>query len=633
MQLDKQTRSLVLIFLLLSLVILAIGLVSYGQQAAHLKRVHLADVAAVAELKVGLISEWLAERRANVASASGNPTIANALAQWKLNGDQAAGEHLNGFLRNFRLSYDFASVELLDLDGTPLLAVGNLMPHMEEMAQQAREAVDSGTVRLVDLHYHPQDDSIRMGHIAPIFITTANDRRAIGVLFVGLRPEAHLFPHIQQWPRPSATGELVLARREGNEIAFLNALRHKPDTAFNLRRQVTTEDLPAAIAIRAGAQPIAMEGVDYRGVRTLFAARAVPDTPWHLIAKMDEEEALTELKRVAFTTGGMVALALAVTLAFLSTLWHRQRLEAAEAEASLSAALQISEERYRTVFEKARLPNLLIDPWDARIVAANEAAAAYYGYSIDQLRAMRITDVNTLAPEDIKAEMEQARSENRSHFNFRHRLASGAVRDVEVYSGPLNIDGQRLLYSIIIDVTDRKRMQRELQEMATTDALTGLPNRRHFLTRLEEQLAHLDRAVTPCASVMMLDLDHFKRVNDTYGHAAGDAALRHVANLMHGNIRKIDIPGRIGGEEFAILLPGIGPAEACVTAERLRETIAATPVPLDDGASVPLTISIGISEILPTDSRIDAPLTRADEALYRAKENGRNRTVIAEEME
>ncbi|MEW6647926.1 MAG: GGDEF domain-containing protein [Pseudomonadota bacterium] len=130
----------------------------------------------------------------------------------------------------------------------------------------------------------------------------------------------------------------------------------------------------------------------------------------------------------------------------------------------------------------------------------------------------------------------------------------------------------------------------------------------------------------------IIDLDHFKKVNDTHGHAAGDAVLRHVAKLMRDNIRKIDIPGRIGGEEFAILLPGIGPAEARVTAERLRDTIAAASLMLEDGTTIPLTVSIGIAEILPTDSRIDAPLTRADAALYRAKESGRNRTVVAEEM-
>ncbi|WP_127477152.1 diguanylate cyclase [Sulfurivermis fontis] len=629
---DKQARTLALIFLLFSLAILTTGLVSYGQQAAHLKRVHLDEMEAVAELKVGIITEWLAERRANVASASGNPTIATALAQWKHNGDKTAEEHLLGFLHNFRESYDFASAELLDLDGTRLLGAGDVMPQMSEMRQFAKEAVDTGAVRMVDLHLHKEDGSIRLGHVAPIFVATDTDRRAIGVLFVGLRAESHLYPHIRRWPRPSATGELVLVRREGNEIAFLNPLRHHSDTAFHLRWQVATEELPAAIAIRAGAQPVSMTGIDYRGVRTLFVGRAVPGTSWILIAKMDEAEALAELNQLALTTGGIMALTLAATLAFLSTLWHRQRLTAAEAEATLSRALKASEERYRIFFQNSRLPNLLIDPADGRIIDANKAASTYYGYDIDQLRTMKITAINTLAPEDIRAEMERARSENRNHFNFRHRLASGEIRDVEVYSGPLDIDSQRLLYSIIIDVTDRKRMERELEEMATTDALTGLPNRRHFLTRLEEQLARLDRAVTPCASVMMLDLDHFKKINDTYGHAAGDAVLRHVAKLMRDNIRKIDIPGRIGGEEFAILLPGIGPAEARVTAERLRETIAATPVALDDGESLLLTISIGISEILPTDNRIDAPLTRADAALYRAKESGRNRTVVAEEM-
>ncbi len=171
-------------------------------------------------------------------------------------------------------------------------------------------------------------------------------------------------------------------------------------------------------------------------------------------------------------------------------------------------------------------------------------------------------------------------------------------------------------------------METELRESATTDFLTGLSNRRHFMACMEEQLALVQRQISQWTAVLMLDLDHFKQVNDTYGHAAGDAMLRHVAGLMRDGLRKIDSVGRMGGEEFAFILPGNDLAGAQVLAERLRQKIEATPLVLQAQA-IPITVSIGIAAMLATDTTTDQALVRADQALYRAKAGGRNRVELA----
>ncbi len=127
-----------------------------------------------------------------------------------------------------------------------------------------------------------------------------------------------------------------------------------------------------------------------------------------------------------------------------------------------------------------------------------------------------------------------------------------------------------------------------------------------------------------CAAVLMLDIDHFKRVNDQHGHAAGDAVLRHLASLMRVGQRKIDKLGRVGGEEFAILLPGANGDAALAYAERLRQSVAGTPIEID-GVMLAITVSIGIASLNAADPTADAALIRADKALYSAKEAGRNR--------
>lgn len=178
------------------------------------------------------------------------------------------------------------------------------------------------------------------------------------------------------------------------------------------------------------------------------------------------------------------------------------------------------------------------------------------------------------------------------------------------------------------DITQRKRLEAELREQSITDTLTGLPNRRHFFARLEDDLARVKRLDTLHASILMLDLDLFKRVNDDYGHFTGDAVLIHFAALMREQLRKIDSVGRVGGEEFAIVLPGADQASARIFAERLCQKVAETPL-VQNGERILVTVSIGIAELKSTDANADAVLIRADEALYRAKKNGRNRVEVS----
>jgi len=173
-------------------------------------------------------------------------------------------------------------------------------------------------------------------------------------------------------------------------------------------------------------------------------------------------------------------------------------------------------------------------------------------------------------------------------------------------------------------VEELERVCAELAVAATTDPLTGLFNRRAFFTRLAEAWAEADRLHHPLALVL-LDLDGFKEINDAYGHEAGDRVLQHVARLMRVSARGYDVPARIGGEEFALLMPGAGRAQGLAAAERLRAKLEATPVELDPG-SLRVTASFGVAS-RPTAQDPQDLLRRADRALYAAKRAGRNRVA------
>ena len=172
-----------------------------------------------------------------------------------------------------------------------------------------------------------------------------------------------------------------------------------------------------------------------------------------------------------------------------------------------------------------------------------------------------------------------------------------------------------------------------LRRSGFTDVLTGWHNRRYLQARMKEELARACRDGRGLVC-MMLDIDHFKRVNDNWGHAAGDGVLRELAQRIDAEVRASDVAARFGGEEFVILLPNTSSADGQYLAERIRNAVAAAPFELPDGGQVPVTVSIGIAEFDPGAGNGDlkslgeALIARADVALYGAKAAGRDRVVV-----
>lgn len=178
----------------------------------------------------------------------------------------------------------------------------------------------------------------------------------------------------------------------------------------------------------------------------------------------------------------------------------------------------------------------------------------------------------------------------------------------------------------LVDVSESYLRTQRLQEEATTDTLTGLANRRHFSLVASQDIGSSRSSGLPLA-VLALDIDHFKRVNDQYGHDAGDLVLSLIARIFKACMRDGDLAARMGGEEFAALLPRANQEQALMVAERIRQSVASTPIVLPDGQALSVTISIGSTLWQSSDGDIQDALKRADMALYHAKEQGRNRVV------
>jgi diguanylate cyclase (GGDEF)-like protein len=202
----------------------------------------------------------------------------------------------------------------------------------------------------------------------------------------------------------------------------------------------------------------------------------------------------------------------------------------------------------------------------------------------------------------------------------------GTSFPAEYSSSP--IFDQGIIRGVVVtfsDITERKRLEEELQHQATTDELTGEINRRHFLSLAFGELTRAIRLEHPL-SIALIDIDHFKSINDTYGHAVGDQALIVFSKICRQNIREIDVFARFGGDEFALLLPETSREQAFMTIERVRLVLADQPFVLA-GKPVSITISSGIASLSSDQETFDVLLSRADQALYQAKEAGRNCVV------
>jgi diguanylate cyclase (GGDEF)-like protein len=192
--------------------------------------------------------------------------------------------------------------------------------------------------------------------------------------------------------------------------------------------------------------------------------------------------------------------------------------------------------------------------------------------------------------------------------------------------------GLLLFHWLPLAVRDWKRSEqrtRDLQTLASVDPLTGLYNRRQFETLARAELGRSQRYMRPC-SFLMIDIDHFKRVNDTFGHEMGDWVLKTVASILATARRDADVVARFGGEEFVIMLPETTPEAAATVAERIRMMVSANSMAVGD-AKLSLTISAGVGEVTASSPSIEAVIRDADRALYEAKRTGRNRVCVAKQ--
>ena len=370
-------------FLVLAALVAGLAYWAWAQQARSLTQQAERSLDAVARLKAGQITAWTAERQGDARLLSGDELLSAATADLLAGRDAAASAvRIHSNLDTMRRLHGYVDIVLATPDGRPLIRVPAMAtrPLGPRVRALIADAARTGEVVSSDLYLGP-DGVARIEMVAPLAAQRPGDP-PVAVVVMHIDPKRFLYPFIQDWPLPSASGETLLVERRGARVVYLNELRHRKGTALRLSISAANATLPAAMAVR-GRRGI-VEGVDYRGVPVMAAIAPVLGTHWYVVAKVDKSEVLDPIRRRGWLTAGFTLLVVALGATGALLLWRLR-------ERQLDAELVASELKYRTLVENLSA-GVVVHAADTRIVLSNPAASRLLGLSGDQLLGKTAVD-------------------------------------------------------------------------------------------------------------------------------------------------------------------------------------------------------------------------------------------------
>jgi len=330
------------------------------------------------------------------------------------------------------------------------------------------------------------------------------------------------------------------------------------------------------------------------------------------------------------TALGLALAMVVLNCALALSVSHRNRLQRLQwlgvhAERRISAELADSRVMFDAMFATSPVPMVVTQAATGEILYLNESCVDLIQAPRHELIGTTLARFYADAGDRERLKTLLQRDGVTSEFEIEVRNAKGESRFVMVKAAIVDTPQGKLNMTAIIDITHRRDAERSLEWLASIDSLTGLLNRSSFFANGRAEISRASRSGQPL-SLMMIDLDHFKAINDTWGHQGGDRALQAFAGLCLSRLRDLDLIGRLGGEEFAVLLPNADLSGAAAVADELRLALSRLTIPGSDGLR--MTASFGVTAVMPGEVDLEAAIGRADCALYRAKRGGRNRVAV-----
>ena len=388
----KVAYALILIFALAATGIIAAGYLSFRSYHKLFRAEVERQLSSIADLKISELTQWRKERLGDATVFLDNVSFSRRVKQYLEDpDDKEARGRLETWLEKVQTAYDYDRVFLIDPQGNKRLAVPETSDQVDQrVVREAHDVIKSGLIALIDFYRESPHGPIRLAVLIPIFDKPGNGS-ALGVLCLSIDPQTYLYPLIMRWPTHSETAETLLVRREGDDVLFLNELRFQNDTALKLRFSRDADALPAMRAV-LGHQGIT-EGIDYRGVPVVAFTRAVPNSPWHLVARMDAAEVYAPLQKRLWETLGLIGALLFGAAAITGLLWRNQSIHYYRGRYEAAEALRESEARYKDLYQNAPDMYFSVDPSTTLVSRCNQTLAEKTGYAKNEILGKSMFDL------------------------------------------------------------------------------------------------------------------------------------------------------------------------------------------------------------------------------------------------
>jgi len=384
--------------------VLACGVWFYRAEEQDARLEAERQLRSIAELKVDQIAQWRAERLADAAVLMDSPLFVEGVARWMATPQAEDRENILSRFRALQKHYHYRDVVLVDAGGrVRLCANGHLGPLHEEASQALAAALRERRPVLTDLHVAPDAPVPHLGVVAPLFAHDGKTPKPVGAVILHADVQHFLYPLIQSWPTPSRSAETLLVRRDGDAVLFLSDLRHQPDTALKLRIPLTQKEVPAVAAV-LGKEGV-VQGTDYRGVEVLSILKAVPDSPWFMVAKVDAAEALSVWQSLSVLIVGLIMVALLAAAALVGVVWQRSQKTHYRALFQAEEARRQTEERYRVTLMSVGDGVIATDA-EGRVELLNPVAEALTGWTQDEARGKPLEEVFRIISEETRQTVE-----------------------------------------------------------------------------------------------------------------------------------------------------------------------------------------------------------------------------------
>lgn len=520
-------KNLVLYVPLLAYAVFACIFALAGYQAFYrienlIEAEKLHDLGAIADIKVGQIVSWQKGHTRRASAFSNGSALVAEFDRWLQSGEESDEQELKilRLLTGLQLTHGYVKASLLDRQGVVRITTGsteNLDPYEVKLV---REAMSSRHPVFSDLHGSSHEKQIvSLSMAAPLTDASNGSGKVVGAVLLQIDPYNFLYPLIQLWPRESPSAETLLVRQEGDEVVFINQLRHWKGAAFSLRIPVNTMSLPAAMATRGEAS--SKVGIDYRGIPVVAAMREVPGTSWFMVAKVDKEELFAPIIQIKWWAAGL-GLGFTVLGGFFFFVWlqgfhARQRQLKAERDAALEREMRV---RYFEYLTRYANDMIIVLNEAGQIVEANERAQQALGYSREELLQMHVMALHGPADRpDITDRLETLEKEGRLRMEGEYQRKDGSVFPVEISARVIEVQGARYMQGIIRDLTEHKL----LEEMRAKIEHAG---RLNVAGEMASGMAHeLSQPLTACNNYLDVCL---RRMDD---EAWGQDKLRSTLKL------------------------------------------------------------------------------------------------------